>query len=70
LCAQTIGLLNQDLDPKSVARFLRHCPGLSKQAIGDLLGENDQFFLDVLDEFTATFRFKGKCPPVWSISCL
>ena len=43
-----------------MARFLRHCPGLSKQTIGDLLGENDQFFLDVLDAFTATFQFRGE----------
>ncbi|KAK9918480.1 hypothetical protein WJX75_004379 [Coccomyxa subellipsoidea] len=56
---QSLGLLGESLDPGEVARFLRHCPGLSKQTIGDLLGENDQFFLDVLDDFTATFNFKG-----------
>ncbi|CAL8465729.1 g5265 [Coccomyxa elongata] len=56
---QSLGLLSESLDPGEVARFLRHCPGLSKQTIGDLLGENDQFFLDVLDDFTATFNFKG-----------
>lgn len=59
LYAQSLGLLGESLDPGEVARFLRHCPGLSKQTIGDLLGENDQFFLDVLDDFTATFNFKG-----------
>lgn len=62
---QTLGLLSKNLDPGEVARFLRHCPGLSKQTIGDLLGENDQFFLDVLDNFTATFNFKG----AWSQEC-
>ncbi len=42
-----------------IARFLRHCPGLSKQTIGDLLGEHDDFFLEVLEEFTKTFDFQG-----------
>ena len=58
---QSLGLLGDTLEPEPVARFLRHCPGLSKQTIGDLLGENDQFFLDVLDAFTATFSFRGAC---------
>ena len=57
---QSLGLLGDVLEPEPVARFLRHCPGLSKQTIGDLLGENDQFFLDVLDAFTATFKFRGE----------
>jgi len=56
---QSLGLLGDVLEPEPVARFLRHCPGLSKQTIGDLLGENDQFFLDVLDAFTFTFSFRG-----------
>lgn len=59
---QSLGLLGDVLEPTAVARFLRHCPGLSKQTIGDLLGENDQFFLDVLDAFTATFSFRGERP--------
>ena len=57
---QSLGLLGDVLEPAPVARFLRHCPGLSKQTIGDLLGENDQFFLDVLDAFTASFKFRGE----------
>ena len=60
---QTLGLLGETLEHDEVARFLRHCPGLSKQTIGDLLGENDQFFLDVLDAFTGTFSFRGAHPP-------
>ncbi|KAK9828895.1 hypothetical protein WJX72_002652 [[Myrmecia] bisecta] len=56
---QTIGLLHDDMDPRAVARFLRSCPGLSKQTIGELLGENDDFFLQVLDAFTHTFNFQG-----------
>ena len=59
---QTLGLLGETLEHDEVARFLRHCPGLSKQTIGDLLGENDQFFLDVLDAFTGTFSFRGAHP--------
>lgn len=42
-----------------MARFLRFCPGLSKSTIGELLGENEDFFLEVLDAFTATFDFAG-----------
>jgi len=54
-----MGLLGEQLQPEDVARFLRYCPGLNKQTIGDLLGENDQFFLDVLDAYTKTFTFTG-----------
>lgn len=32
----------------AMGRFLRACPGLSKQTIGELLGEPDQFYLQVL----------------------
>ena len=56
---QSIHLLGEDLDARKIARFLRFCPGLAKQTIGELLGENDAFFLEVLDEFTQTFAFKG-----------
>eukprot|EP00884_Botryococcus_braunii_P022699 jgi/Botrbrau1/9112/Bobra.0305s0016.2 len=56
---QSLGLLDAELDPTSVARFLRYCPGLSKQTIGELLGENEDFFLEVLDDFTQTFDFRG-----------
>ena len=59
LCAQTLGLVTDDMDPHTVALFLRNCPALSKQTIGELLGEPDDFFLKVLDEFTASFDFQG-----------
>lgn len=58
--AQSLGLLGAELDSAAVAQFLRYCPGLSKQTIGELLGENEDFFLEVLDDFTQTFDFKGK----------
>ncbi len=47
------------MDPKAVAQFLRSCPGLNKQTTGELLGEYDEFFLEVLRHFTETFDFTG-----------
>ena len=40
-------------------RFLRMCPGLSRQLIGDILGENNERCLRVLECFTASFDFSG-----------
>ena len=62
---QSIGLLSPEPEAAAVARFLRHCPGLSKSSIGELLGEPDEFFLAVLAAFTQTFDFAGAalcCP--------
>ena len=56
---QTLGLLPSEMDPAAVARFLRSCPGLNKQTTGELLGEYDEFFLEVLRHFTDTFDFTG-----------
>ena len=56
---QTMGLLPEDMNAAAVARFLRCCPGLNKQTTGELLGEYDDFFLEVLREFTDTFDFSG-----------
>ena len=56
---QTLGLLPVEMDAGAVARFLRCCPGLNKQTIGELLGEYDEFFLEVLRHFTDTFDFTG-----------
>ena len=47
------------MDPAAVAQFLRSCPGLNKQTTGELLGEYDEFFLEVLRHFTDTFDFTG-----------
>ena len=47
------------MDPAAVAQFLRSCPGLNKQTTGELLGEYDEFFLEVLRFFTDTFDFTG-----------
>ncbi|KAL0041048.1 hypothetical protein WJX77_003321 [Trebouxia sp. C0004] len=56
---QTLGLLPAEMDPAAVAQFLRSCPGLNKQTTGELLGEYDDFFLEVLRHFTDTFDFTG-----------
>ncbi len=54
-----MGLLPAEMDPAAVAQFLRSCPGLNKQTTGELLGEYDEFFLEVLRHFTDTFDFTG-----------
>ncbi|XP_016482977.1 ARF guanine-nucleotide exchange factor GNL2-like [Nicotiana tabacum] len=46
-------------DPKIYAMFFRYTPGLNKTAIGDFLGDPDDFHLQVLKEFTDTFEFMG-----------
>lgn len=52
-------LLPQTLEPVSVARFLRGCPGLAKAGIGEILGERDAFYEGVRDAFIETFAFAG-----------
>lgn len=47
------------LDPKAYAIFFRFTPGLDKNAIGDYLGDPDEFHVRVLKEFTETFEFSG-----------
>lgn len=58
LC-QSLHLLPSTLDPGSVARFLRCCPGLAKPCIGEVLGERDSFYDQVRDAFSETFDFSG-----------
>lgn len=65
---QTLGLLPVEMDAAAVARFLRCCPGLNKQTIGELLGEHDEFFLEVLRHFTDTFEFSGDPSVLLSLS--
>jgi len=40
-----------DDSPKSITKFLLNQKGLSKSAIGELLGEPDQKYLDILGSF-------------------
>ncbi|KAK9732863.1 hypothetical protein RND81_04G028000 [Saponaria officinalis] len=53
------GLVPDPPDAKSFAYFFHFTPGLNKTALGDYLGDPDEFHLDVLNEFTATFDFTG-----------
>lgn len=39
------GIMNEDDLALCLGRFLHSCPGLSKVAIGELLGEPDAFYL-------------------------
>ncbi|XWS72008.1 hypothetical protein CRYUN_Cryun02cG0003800 [Craigia yunnanensis] len=52
-------LVSDPPDPKAFAFFFRYTPGLDKSMIGDYLGDPDEFHLEVLKEFTGTFKFKG-----------
>lgn len=49
----------EKLQPIPVAHFLRSCPGLVKNAIGEMLGERDTFFDEMRDAFAKTFDFSG-----------
>lgn len=46
-------------DLRAVSRFLR-TPGLSRQVIGDLLGENCEHCKRLLVVFASTFEFRGQ----------
>ncbi len=52
-------LLPAEPDAGAVARCLRACPGLEKAAIGEVLGERDEFHDAVRAAFGATFDFAG-----------
>ncbi|EPZ34698.1 SEC7-like, alpha orthogonal bundle domain-containing protein [Rozella allomycis CSF55] len=45
-------------DSKSVAEFILHEKSLSKKAIGELLGENDSFFIKVMHSFVDQLDFR------------
>lgn len=52
-------LISDPADPKGFAIFFRYTPGLDKSMIGDYLGDPDEFHIQVLKEFTETFKFSG-----------
>eukprot|EP00271_Cylindrocystis_brebissonii_P013215 TRINITY_DN32894_c0_g1_i1.p1 TRINITY_DN32894_c0_g1~~TRINITY_DN32894_c0_g1_i1.p1 ORF type:complete len:1612 (+),score=297.74 TRINITY_DN32894_c0_g1_i1:164-4837(+) len=54
---QKVGLLPEILDPYSVACFFRYAPGLSKNLMGEYLGEGVDFNVEVLTAFTNLFDF-------------
>ncbi|KAM3753664.1 hypothetical protein ACB098_03G110200 [Castanea mollissima] len=52
-------LVSDPPDPKAYAFFFRYTPGLDKNMIGDYLGDPSHFNIEVLREFTDTFKFSG-----------
>ena len=46
-----------DDSPKSITKFLLNQKGLSKSAIGELLGEPDQKYLDILGNYSLEFNY-------------
>jgi len=56
---QELKLLPSPLTAEAVAKFLKGCPGLSKSAVGEILGERDEFHEHVRDAFCDTFDFGG-----------
>lgn len=60
----------QDKQSHACCRFLRMCPGLSRQLIGDILGENNERCLRVLECYTASFDFTGTCSHLHCIPAL
>jgi Sec7-like guanine-nucleotide exchange factor len=48
-----------DEQPQAITKFLLNQKGLSKSAIGELLGEPDQKYLDILEQFVVAIDFKG-----------
>ncbi|PSC74405.1 ARF guanine-nucleotide exchange factor GNOM isoform B [Micractinium conductrix] len=56
---QSVKLLPAPLEPTVLARFLRCCPGLAKNGIGEILGEREAFYEQVREAFMHTFDFIG-----------
>ncbi|KAI8903979.1 hypothetical protein EDD86DRAFT_213601 [Gorgonomyces haynaldii] len=46
-------------DPESIAQFLRQTPQLSKHAIGDYIGDGDQYNIKVMRTFVDQMDFAG-----------
>ncbi|OVA02830.1 SEC7-like [Macleaya cordata] len=55
---QRTHLLPNELDPQSVACFFRYTTGLDKSIVGDFLGNHEDFWVKVLQEFAQTFDFQ------------
>eukprot|EP00803_Ostreobium_quekettii_P003636 evm.model.scf_117.13 EVM.evm.TU.scf_117.13 scf_117:109917-120401(+) len=55
---QAMKLLPDKEDCTAIAHFLRVCQNLDKTMIGELLGESDDFYKQVLQEFAQSFRFQ------------
>lgn len=48
-----------EMNPDMIAEFMLTTPGLSKFAIGQYLGKNDNFNIEVLKAFCTKVDFKG-----------
>ena len=56
---QGTGVLSDPLSGQEVAKLFRHCIGLNKNVIGELLGSPKDFDVEVLKAFVVLFDFKG-----------
>lgn len=56
------GTVNEDLeeDVRAIVRFIRETPGLSKEKIGNILGEPDNLSRRVLADYASTFDFERR----------
>ncbi|GBG70096.1 hypothetical protein CBR_g5727 [Chara braunii] len=46
-------------EPAAIARFLRNTPGLDKTAVGDYLGQHDDFSIAVMHAYVDLMNFSG-----------
>jgi brefeldin A-resistance guanine nucleotide exchange factor 1 len=56
---QQCGLLPTPVTPRALARFFRTTPQLDKTLVGEVLGGNKEFELQVLEEYLRTFRMES-----------
>ncbi len=56
---QQCGLLPTPVTPRSLARFFRTTPQLDKTLVGEVLGGNKEFDMQVLEEYLLTFRMES-----------
>lgn len=56
---QSVGLLPTPLTPAALARFFRITPNLDKTLVGEVLGGNKEFELQVLEEYLGTFKMSS-----------
>lgn len=55
-----INIVTKENEAKDIALFFKTAHGLSKELVGEYLGENNELSLSVLDHYTDLFNFKGK----------
>ena len=57
---RSIRLFPEENNADVIAKFLRVCPNLNGHIMGDMLGDCDPFYQEILECFTETFDFSGK----------